>query len=104
MSSSKFNSHAFVKWSAAFVLLCMLAVAFLAPTAQAQIGTTLTPTVTPTATQAPPNPSPSLWLLVGQGQTFQGECAWGSEPEVFTNESQWQVWCMPINPSQNIIE
>lgn len=57
----------------------------------AQARSTATPTPIPTAI-----PVGGLWLEIGHGQAFQGECTIFSEPVFYSNGEQWQISCMPL--------
>lgn len=52
-----------------------------------------TPTPTPLPTSIPVG---GLWLEMGHGQSFQGECTIFSEPVFYSNGEQWQITCMPL--------
>lgn len=74
----------------AVVLLLLAFTAATAPTSNAQTTVKATASPVPTAIS-----TGGLWLYMGHGQTIQGECAPGSEPTYYTQDTQWQIVCMP---------
>jgi hypothetical protein len=48
-------------------------------------------TVSPLPTPIPVN---GQWLFLGGGNSIQGECVTGYEPQFFSDGVQWQVICL----------
>lgn len=78
-----------------FVVILLAFTASNTPVSHAQ--SDVKATTSPLPTQIPPT---GIWHYMGHGAMMQGQCALGSEPQVYHDDMAWSVVCVPTGSEQ----